>query len=102
VSDPKPYSREWLLERAREASVGVAKSALACPGMYQQGCALHGARQRFADAKRELEIAEKAWSDLIAPAAGWAPDPFAQERKRQSQKTGIDARSNEPNQRIEE
>ena len=74
---PGGLTRSALLEQIEAAKIGVARSALATPGIYHEAVELLGARKAFREAKERLARAEAAWAALIAPAKGWAPDPLA-------------------------
>ncbi len=69
-------TRDELLAAQREASVSLARTALANPFIYPEANRLTSARRRLAQAQQELAAAQAAWDRLIAPAKGWAPDPL--------------------------
>lgn len=70
------YRRD-LFRRIAEAKLACAKQALASPFMFPEGTRLASAIENAAKAKAELREARRAWRARIAPAKGWAKDPFA-------------------------
>lgn len=72
----RPNSRESFMAQIESAKISVAKTALANPYVYPEGSRLGNARQAHSAAVQELAQAEAAWKALIAPAKGWAKDPF--------------------------
>lgn len=72
----QPLTRKALMRQIRAAQLTVARTALANPFMYHEAGELVDARRLLKEAQERLTRAEKAWAALIAPAAGWAPDPL--------------------------
>lgn len=67
---------ELIDQTAASVKVQVAKAALALPQVVVEGDELERALSAYRGAAIRLRDAKAAWLALIAPADGWAPDPF--------------------------
>jgi len=72
--------QESLAAQVENAKLSCAKTALANPFVYHEGVNLSNARAALVKAQHELNVAQAAWDRLIAPAKGWAPDPFKEKK----------------------
>lgn len=73
---PTTQPHDSFMRQFADVKVEIARAALAHPFVYPAGNELHEARRALKAAQQRLARAEVAWAALIAPAAGWAPDPL--------------------------